>query len=163
MEGEEVEHSTEGTLVVYGIDSKEILPLAIQNELGENLMQKEEIMDEIDIWIFIDETMEYDVVRDEDQMLAVKVSNRGIGIDVLISMVYAKCTQGERLQLWESLSELSMAVNVPWLIGGYFNVIHNENEKLAGRPVTEAEVRDFNHCLNVCNLEDQEFKGSKYT
>ncbi|WMV29338.1 hypothetical protein MTR67_022723 [Solanum verrucosum] len=49
IEGEEAEGPTEGTFVVYGIDSKEILPLAIQNELGENLMQKEEIMDEIDV------------------------------------------------------------------------------------------------------------------
>jgi len=115
------------------------------------------------IWIFIDEAMEYEVIRDEDQMLTVRVRNREMSIEVMISMVYAKCMQGERLKLWESLYELAMTSNTPWLVGGDFNVICKSKEKLGGRAVTEAKVRDFNYCLNVFNLEDRGFKGSKYT
>lgn len=36
-------------------------------------------------------------------------------------------------------------------------------KKLGARPVPKSEVADFNHCTNVYNLDDQGFKGSKYT
>lgn len=45
------------------------------------------------IWAFIDGIMEYEVIRDEDQMLNLKIQNQGMDIEVLISVVYAKCTQ----------------------------------------------------------------------
>ncbi|WMV48900.1 hypothetical protein MTR67_042285 [Solanum verrucosum] len=112
------------------------------------------------IWAFMDEVMEYEIVRDEDQMLTLKLHNQSAGMDVMVSLVYAKCTQIDRLILWESMSDLA---STKWMVGGDFNVICNEEEKLGGRPVTEAEVRDFNYCINVCNLEDRGFKGSKYT
>src|SRR5688572_29481127 len=84
------------------------------------------------IWGFIDEIMEYEVVRDEDQMLTLRIHSLGMGIEVLISLVYAKCTQGERLQLWESMADIANTVNLPWIVGGDFNVISNEEEKLGG-------------------------------
>ncbi|XP_015162379.1 uncharacterized protein [Solanum tuberosum] len=115
------------------------------------------------IWAFIDELMEYTIERDEEQFLTIKVQNQGLDIEVSISLVYAKCTQSERLQLWDSLEDLSNNIRIPWLVGGDFNVIRNEEVKLGGRPVTNGEVVDFNHCINVCNLEDQGFKGIKYT
>ncbi|KAH0722859.1 hypothetical protein KY290_005517 [Solanum tuberosum] len=71
--------------------------------------------------------------------------------------------KGERLQLWESLETIASSTSLPWLVGGDFNMISNVKEKLGGCPVVEREVEDFNHCINVCNLEDQKFKGSKYT
>ncbi|KAH0665617.1 hypothetical protein KY285_026823 [Solanum tuberosum] len=61
------------------------------------------------------------------------------------------------------MEDLTDSIRVPWLVGGDFNVISREEEKLGGRPVTIKEVRDFNHCTNVCNLEDQGYKGGKYT
>lgn len=116
------------------------------------------------IWAFIDEDLEYDTARDEDQMLTLNLKNQNTGIEVMISLVYAKCTQGERLQLWESMEDIANTINLPWMVGGDFNVICNEEEKLGGRAaVTGAEVRDFNHCINVCNLEDMGFKRSKFT
>lgn len=46
---------------------------------------------------------------------------------------------------------------------GDFNVIRNRKEKLRGLPIIDAEVKDFNHCINICLLEDMRYKGSKYT
>lgn len=113
------------------------------------------------IWAFIDEIVEYEIVRDEEKMINFKLKNQGLGIEVMISLVYVNCTQSERLQSWNLMSNNS---NLPWLVGGDFDVISTNEEKLRGRPVTEMEVRDFNHCLNVCNLKDKKkFKGSKYT
>ncbi|XP_060200462.1 uncharacterized protein LOC132628715 [Lycium barbarum] len=49
-------------------------------------------------------------------------------------MVYAKCSEVERLQLWDSLYFLASNMTCPWLIGGDFNVILNEEEKIGGLP-----------------------------
>ncbi|KAH0662438.1 uncharacterized protein [Solanum tuberosum] len=114
------------------------------------------------IWVFIDEFIDYEIVRDEEQMLTLKFHNQELDSDVITSMVYVKCTQGERLQLWESIEDLADSIRLTWLGGGDFNVISSEEEQLGGRPVTEGEVRDFSHCINVCNLEDQGYKGGKY-
>lgn len=46
---------------------------------------------------------------------------------------------------------------------GDFNMIISDEEKLGGLPVIVVETLDFNHCINLCNLEDPGFKESKYT
>lgn len=64
---------------------------------------------------------------------------------VIVSLIYAKCTQGERLLLWESLEELAQGIQDPWLVGGDFNVITSYEEKLGELPVTIVETADFKH------------------
>ncbi|KAG5567950.1 hypothetical protein H5410_065031, partial [Solanum commersonii] len=44
----------------------------------------------------------------------------GLGVEILLSLVYAKCTQGERLQLWESMQDLENLIG-QWVVGGDFN------------------------------------------
>lgn len=43
----------------------------------------------------------------------------------------------------------------PWRIGGDFNT--NEEENLGGLLVIADRVKDFNHCITVCNLSDLGF------
>lgn len=81
---------------------------------------------------------------------------------VLITLVYTQCTQGKSFQLWESLYEISHNLQNPWLVGKDFNVITNDEEKLGGLLVRKAEVRDYNHCINMCVLKDRGFKSNKY-
>uniref|UniRef100_A0A0V0ICB6 Putative ovule protein n=1 Tax=Solanum chacoense TaxID=4108 RepID=A0A0V0ICB6_SOLCH len=50
-----------------------------------------------------------------------------------------------------------------WLVGGDFNVILDESEKLGGLPVTQQEVEDFAQCINNCALTEIQFTGSLYT
>ncbi|XP_070034936.1 uncharacterized protein [Nicotiana tomentosiformis] len=54
-------------------------------------------------------------------------------------------------------------MTVPWLVGGDFNVIWDEEEKYGGLPVSLNEVDDFRHCINTCNLTDLGFKESIFT
>ncbi|KAH0753205.1 hypothetical protein KY285_006353 [Solanum tuberosum] len=49
------------------------------------------------------------------------------------------------------------------LVGGDFNIIMDEAEKLGGLPVTQMEIADFVQCTNVCALNEIKFKGSSYT
>lgn len=43
--------------------------------------------------------------------------------------------------------------NLPWLIGGDFNVILSEREKIDGLPMTLQEIEDFFFCINSCELD----------
>ncbi|KAG5608464.1 hypothetical protein H5410_019745 [Solanum commersonii] len=175
-EGAKYETDKEVALVIAKINDEKVIPLAMQmdndggdkqeiEEFSKRLGMKHVVANANGkIWAFIDEILDSEMIRDKDHMLTIKLQNQGLGIEVMVSLVYAKCTQRERLQLWESMYELSCSSRIPWVVGGLdFNVITNDEEKLGGRPVTESEVRDFNHCISVCNLEDKGFKGSKYT
>ncbi|XP_059284731.1 uncharacterized protein LOC132038025 [Lycium ferocissimum] len=78
-------------------------------------------------------------------------------------MVYAKSDAMERLALWNSLYVLADGMVASWLIGGDFNVILNEEEKIGGLPVLLNEYEDFAFCLNSCELIEAGFKGSPFT
>ncbi|KAG5611762.1 hypothetical protein H5410_023043 [Solanum commersonii] len=51
----------------------------------------------------------------------------------------------------------------PWLVGGDFNVILGEDEKIGGLPVYIQEYEDFAFCVNSCGLFDINFSGSPFT
>ncbi|WMV09821.1 hypothetical protein MTR67_003206 [Solanum verrucosum] len=51
----------------------------------------------------------------------------------------------------------------PLIIGGDFNVIINEEEKLGGLAFMQGEAIDFAICINNCALEEVKFTGSRYT
>ncbi|XP_015159412.1 uncharacterized protein [Solanum tuberosum] len=53
--------------------------------------------------------------------------------------------------------------NYPWLVGGDFNTIVDEIEKLGGLPVTQSETHDFIQCINSYALTELRFTGSTYT
>ncbi|XP_059287623.1 uncharacterized protein LOC132040947 [Lycium ferocissimum] len=78
-------------------------------------------------------------------------------------MVYANCDHLERISLWDSLYSLADHMDLPWLVGGDFNVIMNEDEKTGGLPVFPDEYEDFAFCTNSCELFDINYKGSLFT
>lgn len=49
------------------------------------------------IRIFVDEILEHTLIRDEAQVLTIQLHNQAEGIEVIVSTVYAKCTQVERM------------------------------------------------------------------
>ncbi|XP_060210739.1 uncharacterized protein LOC132637704 [Lycium barbarum] len=81
----------------------------------------------------------------------------------VLTLVYASCDAGERRMLWDSISQVSNPFDLPWLVGGDFNVISSEEEKLGGLPVLYNEVATFNHCLSSYGLQDLGYVGSTYT
>ncbi|XP_060211660.1 uncharacterized protein LOC132639209 [Lycium barbarum] len=69
----------------------------------------------------------------------------------------------DRIELWDSLTYLASDMTTPWLVGGDFNVVVDEEEKYGGLPVSVAEVEDFRCCIQSCNLTDLGYKGSIFT
>lgn len=51
---------------------------------------------------------------------------------------------------------------LPWMVGGNFNVILNEEEKLGGLTLMQQRITDFANCVNDCALIEVKFSGSKY-
>lgn len=115
------------------------------------------------IWAFMDAMVEYSVVRDDEQQLTMKLENQNTRISVVATIIYVKCTWNKRLVLWETLGDMTISIQKPWLVGGDFNVIRNDEENLRELPVTIAEIKDFNHCINMYILDECGFQESKYT
>lgn len=49
------------------------------------------------------------------------------------------------------------------MLGGDFNVILSEEEKLGGLEFSQMEATDFAHCISACALSEVKFSGSKFT
>lgn len=65
--------------------------------------------------------------------------------DICITAIYVKCKSKDRRDLWHSLEQDNMVIDIPWCIGGDFNIIMDPNEKL-GISLTECiEAWSFKH------------------
>ncbi|XP_019241533.1 PREDICTED: uncharacterized protein LOC109221510 [Nicotiana attenuata] len=115
------------------------------------------------IWAFIDEVYEVTIMYNMVQQLTLRLFHTETHVEMVLTLVYAKCDAIERIELWDSLYYMANDMTVPWLVGGDFNVIWDEEEKFGGLPVHINEVDDFRHCINTCNLSDLGFKGSIFT
>ncbi|KAH0705834.1 hypothetical protein KY285_010364 [Solanum tuberosum] len=85
------------------------------------------------------------------------------GQQILTIAVYAKCSSIEWLSLWDDIYTLSQEFSLPWMVGGDFNVILGDEEKIGGLPVYPQEYEDFAFCVNSCDLFDLHFSGSPFT
>ncbi|XP_075083347.1 uncharacterized protein LOC142167090 [Nicotiana tabacum] len=115
------------------------------------------------IWLFFDAVVEWELVEDTEQQVTVRVFHHDLGQHMMMTFVYAKCSAIERLDLWDHLYYLASDMELPWLVGGDFNVILQEYEKIGGLPVHPPECEDFAFCVNSCGLFEQGYKESSFT
>ncbi|XP_019256428.1 PREDICTED: uncharacterized protein LOC109234834 [Nicotiana attenuata] len=115
------------------------------------------------IWLFFDVVVEWELIVETNQQVTVKVFHYDIGQHIMMTFVYARCSSLERLELWDNLYYMESDMELPWLVGGDFNVILHEDEKIGGLPVHPHEYEDFAFCVNSCGLFDQGYKGSPFT
>ncbi|XP_075097952.1 uncharacterized protein LOC142175266 [Nicotiana tabacum] len=115
------------------------------------------------IWLFLDTSVEWDLLVDTEQQLTIKVYYQDICNHIMMTFVYAKCSSLERLELWDNLYYLASDMDLPWVVGGNFNVILNEEEKRGGLPVHPPEYEDFAFFVNSFGLFDLGYTGSPIT
>ncbi|XP_059306374.1 uncharacterized protein LOC132057787 [Lycium ferocissimum] len=115
------------------------------------------------IWFFVNDGIEVEVLMNPDQQVTLKLTFLDSGKMFVTILVYAKCDAVDRLELWDNIYSLSSSMNFPWLVGGDFNVILHEEEKIGGLPVHQTEVEDFAFFKNSCDLQDIDFRGSPFT
>ncbi|XP_059311479.1 uncharacterized protein LOC132063063 [Lycium ferocissimum] len=115
------------------------------------------------IWLFAMEEWEVHLVEDHAQHLTVRVVHQQTRQEDLVSVVYASCDASIRRNLWDSMIHLAGQWQIPWLVGGDFNVVLTDEEKLGGLPVLFQETEDFAACINDCHLYDLGYIGSTFT
>ncbi|XP_075111230.1 uncharacterized protein LOC142181699 [Nicotiana tabacum] len=69
----------------------------------------------------------------------------------------------DRLELRDHLYYLASDMELPWLVGGDFNVVLHEDEKIGRLPIHPPEYEDFAFCVNSCGFFEQGYKGSPFT
>ncbi|XP_060211851.1 uncharacterized protein LOC132639423 [Lycium barbarum] len=97
------------------------------------------------IWAFVNEDYQVTVMIDNVQQLTLKLHNVNSAEEMIVTLVNAKCDRMERVELWDSLHYLASNMTLPWLVGGDFNVICDEDEMFGDLPMTFNEVEDFRH------------------
>ncbi|KAH0776264.1 hypothetical protein KY290_007675 [Solanum tuberosum] len=93
------------------------------------------------IWVFWEDEWKGEVVRDNGQHLTIKFSRNSM----------------------EELELVAKDNTLPWLVGGDFNVILNDEEKQGGLDFTQSKALDFSQCVNNCALTELKYTGSKFT
>nr|XP_009781794.1 PREDICTED: uncharacterized protein LOC104230633 [Nicotiana sylvestris] len=111
---------------------------------------------------FIDEIFEVTILYNMTQQLTLRLMHTETHVELILTLVYAKCDRIERIELWDTLYAMSSDMIVLWLVGGDFNVIWGKEEKYGGLLVSLLEVDDFRHCINTRNLTDLGFKGRRW-
>ncbi|XP_049378160.1 uncharacterized protein LOC125842928 [Solanum stenotomum] len=112
------------------------------------------------IWVFWEDNWVEKGSTDTMQQLTMQFQLRGRDVCFRVTTVYARCSALERQELWDDLEHIAAQTNNPWLVGGDFNTIIDESEKLAGLPMTLQETADFTTCISACALNELKFVGS---
>lgn len=83
------------------------------------------------IWIFFAKAAySCHLLHDSSQQLTIRIHHYLWPLPVNATCLYAKCENRERQDLWDELIELGNSfIDVPWIIGGDFNVIFSPDEK----------------------------------
>ncbi|XP_042059497.1 uncharacterized protein LOC121804005 [Salvia splendens] len=116
------------------------------------------------IWIFVEEEADFVVEDNSEQMFHGRFTCPRIPNPIMLSAVYAKCTRGERLALWEKMRDITQVLEeMPWFIGGDFNTILSTRDRTGSDTNRQAEMVDFAEAIEDCRLMDPGIDGSEYT
>ncbi|XP_074305592.1 uncharacterized protein LOC141640811 [Silene latifolia] len=78
------------------------------------------------------------------------------------TMVYAFNGSTERKSLWANLSRLANSIQGSWAIGGDFNCVLTEDERVGGS-FSRQDAESFRQCLHQCEVIDSPAMGAIYT
>lgn len=115
------------------------------------------------IWVFWADTIHASMLRDHAQCLSFSFTFPALPHPICGSFVYVKNTRIERRCLWDELLAVDAMIDMPWFVGGDFNVIKARSEKLGGASPNLNTLEEFNDCLLDCGLLDVPFTGNPFT
>lgn len=81
------------------------------------------------IWIFWSGEYVVEVIEDKEQQMLLHISILSRTTPLFRTVVYAKCDESMREELWEELRSTANRISGPWGVVGDFNVITYEEEK----------------------------------
>lgn len=80
-------------------------------------------------------------------------------IEVMVTLVYAKCDTNQILELWDEMYQQENNISCLCMLRGDFE----QRGNIRGLPVQPQEVEDFDFCIDSCELKEISFKGSPFT
>ncbi|KAL6564968.1 hypothetical protein OROMI_016418 [Orobanche minor] len=114
------------------------------------------------IRLFTETDTKIQILKNTEQMLHVEVNCSSIPTVFFLTVVYGRNTKIQRRDLWDDL--LSVSQNqVPWMVGGDFNIILQPEEKKGGAGPIQSDMEEFSDCLLNCNLSDVGFARTHFT
>lgn len=85
--------------------------------------------------MFVEAKFQIEIQLDTEQLLSFKLTNTDDGQELHVTIVYASTNGKTRIALWDDLHDVAANMSLPWVVGGDFNVITNEEEKYGGLPI----------------------------
>ncbi|XP_060202619.1 uncharacterized protein LOC132631038 [Lycium barbarum] len=137
--------------------------LVSQNIAEEFKQPSGKIDDNVIKDVISQDKVDVEVIFDTVQQVSLKLVFLDLNKTFVITLVYTKCDESERLQLWEDIYNIAGSRNSPWLVGRDFNVVLHEDEKIGGIHVQPQDYEDFAYCGNSYELLETGFKGSHFT
>ncbi|XP_070001871.1 uncharacterized protein LOC142166145 [Nicotiana tabacum] len=114
------------------------------------------------IWLLWKEAnVHVTVLESTDQLIHCLVKDKNSSFTSCITFVYGLYTIQHRIPLWRSLR--NMQTNGLWLIIGDFNSVLNVDDGVNGIPVHQAEMIDFQKCLDGIGVGQITKRGSKFS
>lgn len=65
------------------------------------------------ISLFIKNDIELEVLLNTEQQLIIKIELMSYNMQIIATIVYAKCTESERLPLWNNIYQLAKSITMP--------------------------------------------------
>ncbi|XP_020253806.1 uncharacterized protein LOC109830857 [Asparagus officinalis] len=96
------------------------------------------------IWILWDsDFFSLQLLSSSNQFMTCAVKSKDYRLSCTIAIVYALNDNSGRKALWHDILAFKNNVTGPWIIGGDFNTIINNSEKIGGVPVSDSDTEDF--------------------
>ncbi|XP_060216574.1 uncharacterized protein LOC132644046 [Lycium barbarum] len=134
--------------------------LSITKELSPNKVLHDLVSHNVEN---IEENQENVVIKEDKEEKVNLVNEKDLEKTMYTTLVYAKRDETERLQLWDNLYHFYNTITGAWMIGGDFNMVLNDEEKIGGILFQPQDVKNFAFCVNSCALEEISFKGNHFT
>ncbi|KAL2228569.1 UNVERIFIED_CONTAM: hypothetical protein Sindi_1836600, partial [Sesamum indicum] len=106
------------------------------------------------VWLAWDESfIDVDVVECGTQFIRCHVNIRALHETIAITVIYGANEMTERRELWVSIETVDVQCNdIPWLVGGDFNVVHDISEICGAAGDTRMAMEEFNTCIQNTGL-----------
>ncbi|KAK7255554.1 hypothetical protein RIF29_28967 [Crotalaria pallida] len=82
---------------------------------------------------------------------------------VFITCLYGYPQGALKYQTWSLLTSVAKDIDKPWMVIGDINQVLGPEDKTGGNPVDLLEIDTARICLEVCNLKEIEWCGSRFT
>ncbi|XP_020249470.1 uncharacterized protein LOC109826864 [Asparagus officinalis] len=116
------------------------------------------------IWILWNsEILSVQLINSSNQFMTCAIASKDSKLSGIITVVYALNDISGRKSLWHDILAFKQSVTSPWVIGGDFNSIINNGEKIGGAMVTESETEDFQDFISSCQFVHLKTTGCFYT